>query len=296
MKIYQGFAEIYDNLMFDAPYDEWVGWIDKWINEKLQLSEQSGASVAPNCGALTSNESDAPNCGALTSNESDAPYCGALTSNESDAPYCGASARIIVDLGCGTGSVLVRLAKMGYSVIGVDSSVEMLGIAQEKAAPGTLFINQDLRNLDLYGTAHAFVSVCDVMNYILNTESLQKVFERVHLFLEPGGLFIFDMNTIHKYRDKMTDKIFSGSGLGGESYVWKNRFCNKTMINEYNVTFHCGVNNAVFTEKHLQKAYESSVVENLLKLAGFQSVEVRCGYSDKPLSTKSIRAVYIAQK
>ena len=260
MGIYAGFAEIYDALMFDAPYDEWAKWIDKCISTKLQPSEQS---------------------------------------DESDAQNCTASARVIVDLGCGTGSISVRLAKLGYSVIGVDSSADMLAIAYEKTADigeNILYINQDIKQLDLYGTAHGFVSVCDVMNYILDEESLQKVFERVFLFLEPGGVFIFDMNTLHKYRDKMGSQIFAGSGLSGESYVWKNKFCDKSMINEYNVTFHAGASNAVFTERHLQRAYESSVVENLLKLAGFHSIEVKCGYSDKPLSEESIRAVYIARK
>ena len=260
MGIYRGFAEIYDALMFDAPYDEWAWWIDKWINERLQIVDQL---------------------------------------DESDTPNSGASARIIVDLGCGTGSVSIRLAKMGYSVIGVDSSADMLGVAYEKAASDgekILFVNQDITQLDLYGTAHAFVAVCDVMNYILDEENLQKILERVHLFLEPGGVFIFDMNTIHKYRDKMGDQVFAGSGLNGESYVWKNKFCDKTMINEYNVTFHGGTSNSVFTEKHLQRAYENSVMENLLKLTGFHSIEVKCGYSDKPLGEESIRAVFIACK
>ena len=260
MGTYQGFAQMYDSLMFDAPYDEWAWWINKWINEKANKSGQG---------------------------------------DESDAPNYGASAGIIVDLGCGTGSISVRLAKMGYSVIGVDKSPEMLGVAYEKAAAcsqNILFVSQDIRQLDLYGSANAFVSVCDVMNYILDEESLQKVLERVFLFLEPGGIFVFDMNTIYKYQDKMGDKFFAGSGLGGESYVWKNRFCDKTKINEYNVTFHSGASNVVFTEKHLQRAYESSVVENLLKLTGFHPIEIKCGYSDKPLGKESIRAVYIARK
>ena len=256
MGIYSGFAEIYDALMFDAPYDEWAWWIDKWITDSAQ-------------------------------------------SDEPDAPKSGASARIVVDLGCGTGSISVRLAKMGYSVIGIDSSSDMLGIAYEKSVShgeNILFVNQDITQLDLYGSAHAFVSVCDVMHYILEVESLQRVFERVFLFLEPGGVFIFDMNTVFKYREKMGGRIFSGTGTDGEYYVWKNKFCEKTMINEYNVIFHDGKNDAVFSERHLQRAYEIAVVEDLLKLTGFHAIGVKCGYSDKPLEKESIRAVFTARK
>ena len=247
MGTYSGFAEIYDALMFDAPYDEWASFIDKKIKDTQHSNEQ----------------------------------------------------KTVVDLGCGTGSITVRLANMGYSIIGVDSSADMLSVAYEKAADSganILLINQDITQLDLYGTANAIVSVCDVMNYLLDEESLKRVFERAYLFLEPGGVFIFDMNTIHKYRDKMGSQIFIGSGLGGEAYVWKNKFCDKTMINEYNVTFHGGANNMVFTEKHLQRAYTRTLVEDLLMQVGFHSIETKCGYSDKPLDKQSIRAVYIAYK
>ena len=247
MKIYSGFAALYDALMHDVPYDGWTAQIDKWIHEKFECTKN----------------------------------------------------KIVVDLGCGTGNVAVRLAKMGYSVIGVDNSADMLGIAYEKAASAKesiLFINQDIRELDLYGTVDVVVSFCDVMNYMLTDECLQKVFGRVHLFLNPGGLFIFDMNTAYKYKDKLGTRVFVGTGTGGEAYVWENKFCGKTMINEYNVRFFDTVNKTMFNEKHLQKAYDDTVVTDLLKHARFNRVETKCGYTDQNLNAECIRAVYIAQK
>ena len=247
MKIYSGFAKIYDALMFDAPYDDWTAQIDKWISKKQKCSGK----------------------------------------------------KIVLDLGCGTGSMSVRLSKKEYSVIGVDSSSDMLSAAYEKAqtcGENILFINQDIKELDLYGSVHAAISVCDVMNYILDACSLQRVFARVHLFLNPGGVFIFDMNTEYKFKDKMGNKTYKGTGPGGESYVWENKYYHAMKINEYNVTFNNGQNNKIFHERHFQKAYDCQLVENLLKKTGFHSVEIKNGYTNEPFDEKSIRAVFIAIK
>ena len=109
---------------------------------------------------------------------------------------------IILELGCGTGTFTTLLAEAGYEMIGVDLSEEMLGMAMDKQVErGTdiLYLHQDMRELDLYGTVRAVVSVCDTMNYLLEKEDLKKVFSLVNNYLDPGGLFIFDLNTIYKY-------------------------------------------------------------------------------------------------
>ena len=113
---------------------------------------------------------------------------------------------MVLDLGCGTGKITRRLRDCGYDLIGVDSSVEMLDIAiekesdrQEKVDGSILYLNQDMRELDLYGTVKAVVSICDCMNYITDFDDLVTVFKLVNVFLDPKGVFIFDLNTEYKY-------------------------------------------------------------------------------------------------
>ncbi len=103
---------------------------------------------------------------------------------------------LVLDLGCGTGKMTRFLAKEGYDMIGVDVSQEMLGIAAEKESEGKpiLYLNQDMREFELYGTVRAVVSVCDALNYLTEQEDLLSVFKLVNNYLDPGGIFIFDMN------------------------------------------------------------------------------------------------------
>ena len=106
---------------------------------------------------------------------------------------------IVLDLGCGTGTMTEILAGYGYDMIGVDNSCDMLEIAEEKkekSGHDILYLMQDMREFELYGTVRAVVSVCDSVNYILEEEDLLEVFSLVNNYLDPGGMFIFDMNTL----------------------------------------------------------------------------------------------------
>ena len=107
---------------------------------------------------------------------------------------------LICDLGCGTGAITERLANIGYDMIGIDNSYDMLDIAMEKKyASGNdiLYLCQDMREFELYGTVRAIVSGCDSLNYIQDLSGLEEVFSLVNNYLDPGGLFIFDMNTVY---------------------------------------------------------------------------------------------------
>ena len=110
----------------------------------------------------------------------------------------GVTEGVLLDLGCGTGSLTELLADAGYDMIGVDNSEEMLELALEKkeqSGKDILYLCQDMREFELYGTVAAVVSICDCMNYILEPEDLTEVFRLVNNYLDPGGVFIFDMNT-----------------------------------------------------------------------------------------------------
>ena len=118
---------------------------------------------------------------------------------------------LVLELGCGTGKMTRLLAQAGYDMIGVDNSQEMLQIAKlrvvddikdmEQENADILYLLQDMREFELYGTVKAVISVCDSINYILEEEDLRKVFQLVNNYLDPGGVFIFDLNTLYKYRE-----------------------------------------------------------------------------------------------
>ena len=109
---------------------------------------------------------------------------------------------LVLELGCGTGCMTELLAQRGYDMIGVDLSDEMLNIAiskREQSGHDILYLNQDMRAFELYGTVRAVVSVCDSMNYLLEEEDLLSCFRLVNNYLDPGGIFMFDFNTKYKY-------------------------------------------------------------------------------------------------
>ena len=118
----------------------------------------------------------------------------------------GIKDKLVLDLGCGTGNVTEYLAKAGYNMIGIDMSEDMLNIAmqkREKSGHDILYLLQDMREFELYGTVKAIVSICDSINYITEEEDLLEVFRLVNNYLDPRGVFIFDFNTVYKYREVM---------------------------------------------------------------------------------------------
>ena len=113
----------------------------------------------------------------------------------------GIHSGVICDLGCGTGKMTRLLAKAGYDMIGVDLSEDMLAIASGQNEEGILYLCQDMCELELYGTAKAMVSVCDSINYLLEEDEIVWTLQSVNRYLEPGGIFIFDFNTVYKYEN-----------------------------------------------------------------------------------------------
>ena len=115
---------------------------------------------------------------------------------------------LVLELGCGTGSMTELLSAKGYDMIGVDNSEDMLEIAMEKrlnSGHDILYLLQDMREFELYGTVRAVLSVCDSVNYVTDEEELQEVFCLVNNYLDPQGIFIFDFNTEYKYREVLGD-------------------------------------------------------------------------------------------
>lgn len=150
----------------------------------------------------------------------------------------GVTDGIVLDLGCGTGTMTERLAGYGYDMIGVDNSEKMLELAMEKKTESgydILYLLQDMRGFELYGTVRAVVSVCDSVNYITEPDELEEVFRLVNNYLDPKGIFLFDFNTVHKYRDVIGDSTIA-EDRGVCSFIWDNRYYEKEQINEYDLT------------------------------------------------------------
>ena len=186
---------------------------------------------------------------------------------------------LVLDLGCGTGRMTRLLAENGYDMIGVDVSEEMLMIARDISAEtedGILYLLQDMREFELYGTVRAVVSVCDSMNYIMEEEDLFQVFSLVNNYLDPGGLFVFDLNTIYKYEKMLADNTICETREEG-SFIWENYYDCKERVNEYDLTLFIREEGDLYRkyeETHFQRAYSIRKVKELLERAGLFFVGV----------------------
>lgn len=212
----------------------------------------------------------------------------------------GVTSGIVVDLACGTGSMTCRLENDGYDMIGVDLSEDMLDIARQKCSLETLFLQQDMRELDLYGTAAAMVCVCDGMNYILKSDELKKVFKSVHTFLDYDGIFIFDMKTEHFYRD-MLGECTIADNRDNASFIWENEYHADTHINEYLLTVYslADEENDLFArcdEMHCQRAYSIEEICSLINEAGLKLLKVYNAFSREEPDSRSERVYFIAKR
>lgn len=225
MEEYGRFAELYDELMEEIPYEDWCKVLEKQL-----------------------------------------------------ASY-GIRGGLVLELGCGTGSVCEILARDGYDMTGIDVSLDMLGIAEEKRMESglpILYLCQDMREFELYGTMRAVIAVCDTMNYLTEREDFIRTLKLVNNYLDPGGVFIFDLKTPHFYKDILGTRTL-GSAEEDAAYIWENSFDEESGINEYRMTFFEKQEDGRydrFEEVHVQRAWTREEIIGMteaagLKLAGF---------------------------
>jgi len=183
---------------------------------------------------------------------------------------------LVLDLGCGTGSMTERMAARGFDMIGVDVSEEMLELAdakRRKSGQDILYLQQDMRNFELYGTVRAIISVCDSLNYIPEEEQLLQVFRLAYNYLDPDGAFLFDMNTVYKYEKILGESTIAENREEG-SFIWENYYDEQEHLNEYDLTIYVQEDDgrySRFEETHFQRAYETERILKLLDEAGFQT-------------------------
>ena len=267
MEAYTSFAQVYDMFMDNVPYEEWSRYVISLLKEE---KIEDG---------------------------------------------------LVLDLGCGTGKMTRLLAAAGYDMIGIDYSEDMLEIARECQYPlaalpdvevetaeasadntgqtaDILYLLQDMREFELYGTVRAVISICDSMNYILEEEELLQVFRLVNNYLDPKGIFIFDLNTRYKYEELLGETTIAENREEG-SFIWENYFDEEEGINEYDLTLFIQEEEGLYRkyeETHYQKVYEIDTVKRLLAEAGMEFVAAYDAFTKEPVKADSERIYIIARE
>jgi len=242
MEAYSDFASVYDTFMDETPYEDWCQFVEEIIT-KYGISKP-------------------------------------VKSRENAGDVLASERNLVLDLGCGTGTLTEMLAAKGYDMVGIDLSQEMLAIAMEKKetnGSGTLYLCQDMREFELYSTVGSVISVCDSLNYLLTEEDLLATFKLVNNYLYPGGVFLFDFNTVYKYEQVIGDTTIA-ENREDCSFIWENFYDPKEQLNEYDLTIFVKDGNddlgepsfRRFQETHVQRGYTLTQMSRLVEKAGLK--------------------------
>lgn len=177
----------------------------------------------------------------------------------------------ITDLGCGTGSVTIKLASKGYKVTGIDSAEEMLIQASSKeGADQVLWSVQDITGFDIGGKTDCFISTLDTVDHILDERALEKLFARVGECLEDGGVFIFDAITEHHLDNTLSDNIFY-EDYDEFTLFWLNSYDPETKINTADLTLFAQVEDGLF------ERFDGSLIEKYYSPEFFEGIAGKAG-------------------
>lgn len=291
MEAYTGFAQVYDTFMDDTPYEEW----SHFLPALLQKHREGRQDPVPS-GNVPADGKGTGNNYAI---ETDDNIIKENLHQEQNT---------ILDLGCGTGTLTQLLAAQGYDMIGIDNAQEMLQIAIEKrdsAGLDILYLLQDMRTFELYGTVGAVISVCDSVNYLLEEEEIVQTFRLVNNYLFPQGLFIFDFNTVYKYAQVIGDATIA-ENREECSFIWDNYYHEEEQINEYDLTVFVKepadmeqADHALyrrFQETHYQRGYELEQMKDCLRRAGMVFVEAVDADTHEAVNDVSERIYVVARK
>jgi ubiquinone/menaquinone biosynthesis C-methylase UbiE len=212
----------------------------------------------------------------------------------------GCCVHSVLDLACGTGGMSFELAKQGFDVIGVDISGQMLSQAAAKAGvncQNPIFICQDMRSLDLYGTVDAAVCTLDGINHLTDYRSVKAAFARVSLFLEKNGLFVFDLNSPKKIAQTLGNNVFVYD-YDSVYCVWQNSYNPKSRLCRFDLTFFepSGESYVRYDESFSEHAYTTAQIRNYLDTAGMSLEAVYDGFGFNNPDENSERLVYVARK
>lgn len=267
MEAYTDFASVYDIFMDATPYEEWADFLS-------ELIEKYGISVP-------------------AEKEETQGTAEMLLRSERN---------LVLDLGCGTGTLTELLYRKGYDVMGVDNSQEMLNVAmakKERTGSEILYLCQDMRELDLYSTVGTVVCVCDSVNYLLEDEDIIDTFSLVNNYLYPGGIFIFDFNTVYKYATVIGDTTIA-ENRETCSFIWENYYHEDEELNEYDLTVFVREDKEGlfrrFTETHFQRGYTLSEMRAFVEQAGMEVALVLDADTHEAPGERSERIYVVARE
>ncbi len=272
MEAYTDFAGVYDTFMDNTPYQEWADFLTDLI-EKYGISEKRQDAEEANS-----------------------------VSGSIQEEILNSEKNLVLDLGCGTGTLTELLYQKGFDMVGVDRSEDMLNAAfakRESSGSEILYLCQDMRELDLYSTVGTVISVCDSINYLLEDDEVEEVFKLVNNYLYPGGLSIFDFNTLYKYQQVIGDATIA-ENRDECSFIWENFYHEEERINEYDLTVFVkepeGDLFRRFTETHFQRGYTLEEMEGFVKKAGMELLFTLDADTHKAPAKESQRIYVLARE
>lgn len=213
----------------------------------------------------------------------------------------GITGGILLDLACGTGTLSIEMAKKGFEVIGVDASADMLSAAMNNAYESdenVMFLCQTMQQLDLYGTINAAICTLDSINHLTDPADVQLAFDKVSLFTEQDGIFIFDINTVYKHREILADNTFVYD-LDEVYCVWQNTLDADTDTVQIDLDIFEMLEDGAYTrtqESFCERAYPLDEIKAMLTKAGFETLKVYDELTKDEPKEDSERLFIIARK
>ena len=292
MGAYESFARVYDLFMDNVPYEEWGSYLTGLLRE-YGICGGTVAELGCGTGKMTRLLAAAGYDMIGVDNSEEMLEIAREAEHEADA-WSAAEAWDEAD---------ETDEPEEYAELGEPDEPEESDEPDEPDEPdelpngGILYLLEDMRELELYGSVRAVVSVCDSMNYILEEADLREVFSRVHEYLEEDGVFIFDLNTVYKYRDLLGETTIAENREEG-SFIWENYFDEESAINEYDLTLYIredGESYRRFEEVHYQRAYDLKTIGRLLADAGMELTAAYDAFTKEPVRDDSERIYVVAR-
>ena len=209
---------------------------------------------------------------------------------------------LVLDLASGTGKMTLELARRGYDMTGVDISCEMLDIARARAeeeglAERILWLAQDMRELELYGTVDVAVCCLDSINHLVGRGDLDKTLSLVHNYLIPDGLFIFDVNGKRKFLEVYGNNVYTVEEKG-DVCIWQNYYNPKSRVCDFYITLfkeECDGRYTRYDDLQRERMYTLRTLKEKLSLAGFEFIGAYSDFEFSEASDSSER-IYIAAR